>query len=587
MKFAGNAKVYTREILPTPSSEWESSKAKQMEEIRLLRAHQSPKYQKALLDTGDDYLVHNMETDSVWGFGIDGKGRNLQGNIDMNVRSILRSEKNEDKLEVGDDRETELEIVTDSLLSDVQSHLLELDIRSNVNSYSGKGANYIANTVGIIAGKKPKYLLLHMGTNSVDKEDFTVVRDSFIKAVNDVKWTSDSTTVILSGLIHRLDRPDLNFKIDYVNDFLQSLESNKVTYMANNKTFKSIHRILDKQGLHLRPAGYGQVARNIQACMLGSHNADQAQLAPGPWRGNQPSKTAQSTNRGQARESNNNRYQPKYQGMMQHHSRGGTQLRSHQIPRSKNRSPSGSTQSVTQHPTRVHLAAPTQTWTPSNKVPNPSFPTQNVKQAAQRDLQNPQIEPNPQCMTQNSHSGSYIPQGTQSLQNSVQNWQNTHQVAQNVSQNHQSLSAFQQSVPHDGQSVPHDGQGGHYHSQQDVQNQQNMPHNLQRVVHTQRSMPQYQDNTVNVPWAQMPLPSSPTTTYWGAEQINQGCSPRVDLDQDIFSSPSHHEQPQHHPQHNASYSLWETAARTEHESYPPHWQPPAHRSNTSRLWGMW
>ena len=272
---AGKVKSYTRSLIPKPNQKWEQDKAKVMEEVRLLCARSDPTFRKALLDTGDARLIHNMESDPVWGFGLDGKGDNIQGCISENVRSIIRSETSGQEIKDIDNDKYDVEIFTDSILSDMQAYLLELDIQSKMHCFSGQGATDIANKIEetltkTTASMSSKTIVIHMGTNSVDKEDFVVVQRAFNRAIESIKWHSRDCRIILSGIIHRLDRQDLNFKIDVVNEFLQSLENETTTFMDNNSSFRDLHRILDRRGLHLRPAGYGQVARNIQACLLGS-----------------------------------------------------------------------------------------------------------------------------------------------------------------------------------------------------------------------------------------------------------------------------------------------------------------------------
>lgn len=73
----------------------------------------------------------------------------------------------------------------------------------------------------IAAEEKPTGIVIHMGTNSIEHDDFHIVEATFRKAISDMHWVSYDTK-----LIHRLDRPDLNYRMDFVNTFLQSLERN-------------------------------------------------------------------------------------------------------------------------------------------------------------------------------------------------------------------------------------------------------------------------------------------------------------------------------------------------------------------------
>ncbi len=234
IRVAAKVKSYTQSIIPVPSPEWENQKAKVMVEMCPLSARQSDKYYQALIDTGNDRLVHNMEVDPCWGFGRDGKIQNLLGKIKENVRSILQSEGNDLHWETNGKRNNnEVTVISNSILSGAQTYLLELDIKSN-SSFSGKGASFIVIKVrDITAEKKPKYIVLHISNNSIEHDDFQLVETAFRKAISDVKWTSQDIKIILSGLMHRIVRTDLHYTIDFVNNLLQSLETNTVTFINN------------------------------------------------------------------------------------------------------------------------------------------------------------------------------------------------------------------------------------------------------------------------------------------------------------------------------------------------------------------
>ncbi len=266
IRVVAKIKSFTHSIIPVPSQEWHNQKAKVMEDICLLCARQSDKYYQSLIDTGNDHLVHNMEADPCWGFGRDCNAKNLLGKIRENVRNILHSEGNDPHNETnGKSNNSEVEVISDLILIDTHTYLLELDIKSNINSSSGKGAIFIASRVGdITAEKKPKHIMLHMGTNGIEHDDFQIVETAFRKAISGIKWASPSTKIILSGLTHRIDRTDLNYRIDFVNNFLHS---NSVIFMNNNATFRNIYNVLDNRDL--RPPGYGQIAQNIQVCLIG------------------------------------------------------------------------------------------------------------------------------------------------------------------------------------------------------------------------------------------------------------------------------------------------------------------------------
>ncbi|MEZ4222554.1 MAG: NADAR family protein [Polyangiaceae bacterium] len=72
--------------------DWESAKVSVMREAVEAKFRQHPQLGELLLSTGDAELVEHTESDSFWGDGGDGSGRNMLGRILMDVRTALRSE---------------------------------------------------------------------------------------------------------------------------------------------------------------------------------------------------------------------------------------------------------------------------------------------------------------------------------------------------------------------------------------------------------------------------------------------------------------------------------------------------------------
>lgn len=70
--------------------DWESVKVGVMREALLAKFQQHPALAALLLSTGEAKLVEHTENDSYWGDGGDGSGRNMLGQLLMEVRARLR-----------------------------------------------------------------------------------------------------------------------------------------------------------------------------------------------------------------------------------------------------------------------------------------------------------------------------------------------------------------------------------------------------------------------------------------------------------------------------------------------------------------
>ena len=68
----------------------EEAKVDVMLKCCMAKFTQNEKCKKALLSTGDAKLQEDSPTDSYWGIGRDGKGRNMLGVILMKVRHELK-----------------------------------------------------------------------------------------------------------------------------------------------------------------------------------------------------------------------------------------------------------------------------------------------------------------------------------------------------------------------------------------------------------------------------------------------------------------------------------------------------------------
>jgi N-glycosidase YbiA len=72
--------------------DWESAKVSIMREAVLAKFEQHEQLRELLLSSGEAKLVEHTENDDYWGDGGDGSGRNMLGQILMDVRRELREE---------------------------------------------------------------------------------------------------------------------------------------------------------------------------------------------------------------------------------------------------------------------------------------------------------------------------------------------------------------------------------------------------------------------------------------------------------------------------------------------------------------
>ena len=277
-KHAGKAKSIAAIAVTSHSASWRNQEEVVMESICTLKLAQSPIFCKELLSTGDKKLFHNMESDAHWGIGKDGLGENKLGVILEKVRkaahesSTFENQQNESAVCTS---KTKLVVLGDSMLRGIQHHL-EQDGSVDVQCNGGaKVSDLIQNILTL--PDDIDTVVVHVGTNNLTSGSRKETVETFKLLVSNILWLTKCRKIILSGIIYRLDNGMLKPRIDAINNYLQSLESDRVTFVDHNPTIRNLHRILQSDGLHLRVGGTRQIAENIRIALMGGPTAQHTQ----------------------------------------------------------------------------------------------------------------------------------------------------------------------------------------------------------------------------------------------------------------------------------------------------------------------
>jgi ribA/ribD-fused uncharacterized protein len=70
--------------------DWENYKAAVMYQTVRERVRQNPKFRQALIDTGGEVIEEVSPFDYYWGIGRDGTGRNMLGEVLMDIRQEIK-----------------------------------------------------------------------------------------------------------------------------------------------------------------------------------------------------------------------------------------------------------------------------------------------------------------------------------------------------------------------------------------------------------------------------------------------------------------------------------------------------------------
>ena len=154
------------------------------------------------------------------------------------------------------------------MLREVDKYLDEGTVQLDVKP-GGRTADIRRRAADVLPGKTPECVVIHCGTNDVEKSSLNDVKREFNGLIHDVLFCTEGTKIILSGIIRRSDKPELNERIDMVNTFLKSLQTETVTFVDHNPTLGYLRNMLQAGGLHLRQKGLRKIAANLNLSLKG------------------------------------------------------------------------------------------------------------------------------------------------------------------------------------------------------------------------------------------------------------------------------------------------------------------------------
>ena len=150
-------------------------------------------------------------------------------------------------------------IISDSMLKGVAKFIQKRKVELHIQR--GATTNQIHESLGgLLKGKHPQVVVVHCGTNNIETASLKDTQMSYQHIINDILFYTEGTKILISGIIHRLDKPYLNPRIDSLNGYLQGLQTETVSFIDYNPSFLKLPNILNNGGLHMRNAGTRQVA---------------------------------------------------------------------------------------------------------------------------------------------------------------------------------------------------------------------------------------------------------------------------------------------------------------------------------------
>ena len=296
-KSSHDAKRIANNWIPQCSKSWQSQRFEVMKQISKEKLKQCKAFKSALRKTGTSVLVHNIETDPVWGCGQDMRGLNMMGHILMDVRKFdyeqeypalpsshnmapasvplvqpVQSLPTEHDVLPGSQKKSPITqkknvlIVGNSNVRGISHELYERGIDATAFVYPGQSTSQIKERVSDVVAESstlnPDIIMIHTGDIEVRNKSITVssISDSMSDLTHALRQKFQNARIVISGLpFCPNENKFLNGRIAQVNENFAKLceEDNRIVFLCNQKAK------LQFDCIHLTPKSKDYIARTI------------------------------------------------------------------------------------------------------------------------------------------------------------------------------------------------------------------------------------------------------------------------------------------------------------------------------------
>ena len=145
----------------------------------------------------------------------------------------------------------------DSILNGLTEENLSKQHNVRIRKFPGATVDDLNYRVYPILRKKPKHIIVHIGTNDVTRSTSREILDKLLKLKALIKETLPETKVTFSTPSIRSDNGKATLTVTNLRDHLLDLNMN----ILDKRHIISKH--LGRKGLHLNKAGSTRLAKNI------------------------------------------------------------------------------------------------------------------------------------------------------------------------------------------------------------------------------------------------------------------------------------------------------------------------------------
>jgi lysophospholipase L1-like esterase len=285
-----DCKRLAKQWVPKCSEKWEKVKFDVMEDICGTKAVQCFSFKEALIKTKDAHLLHNTETDPIWGCGRDLKGLNMMGIILMTVRDkinlfneefppLIKGPVKPRNQEAPRKQEKPIKkprsiVVGNSNVRGLSDGLQQRGIDSCGFVYPGQSVKKIAERVQFISSSdhSPDAVVCHAGDIEMRRYSTPVseVVNDYEQLINEIQRRLPQARILVSGVPyehdeHRFENEQLNDRIETFNMKLAHFcKLNNCIFVSNSgaKLKDSIHFTQNSLNLLAK-----EMASHVKSCL--------------------------------------------------------------------------------------------------------------------------------------------------------------------------------------------------------------------------------------------------------------------------------------------------------------------------------
>ena len=150
-------------------------------------------------------------------------------------------------------------ILGDSMINGINANGFRKDLNVKIKPFGGATSADLIDHIKPTLRKKPKNIILHVGTNDLTNNIDTIPNlKSIIKLA---RTESPNSTVAISNVVIRTDKKNMIEKVNELNKKIDELCRKESIEVINNSNLKDTH--LSKRKLHLNQKGLSILAKNF------------------------------------------------------------------------------------------------------------------------------------------------------------------------------------------------------------------------------------------------------------------------------------------------------------------------------------